>query len=167
MLKPKKMCRISIVGSKSVMKESINVLHSMALLHLDEFKGLAVASDESMLELGAPLQESETISASLVKVRSMASHLPKVPETRSKKHPLIDVGLIDSTHLEKVDSDIKKFTEAVKALEDEKSKISARIAELKPFLASPLKLENFEDYSSIAVFVGYVTGKADRSLSVG
>ncbi len=164
MLKPKKMCRISIVGSKSVMKESINVLHSMALLHLDEFKGMAVATDESMLELGAPMQESETISASLVKVRSMASHLPKVTDTCIKKHPLVDVGLIDSTHLDKVDSDIKKFAEAVKALEDEKSKIGSRIAELKPFLASPLKLENFEAYFSIAVFVGYVSGKKAAAL---
>lgn len=163
MLKPKKMCRISIVGSKSVMKESIGVLHNMALLHVDEFKGLAVESDTTMLELGAPLPESESIASSLVKVRSMASHLPKVPEERIKKHP-IDVDKIDSAYIEKLDSDIKKFAEAVKSLEDEKNKITSRLAELKPFAASPLKLENFEDYSSIAVFVGYISGRKAAAI---
>lgn len=163
MLKPKKMCRISIVGSKPVMKESIGVLHSMALLHVDEFKGLAAESDSSMLELGAPLPESESIASSLVKVRSMASHLPKISEGRIKKHP-IDVDKIDRNYMEKLDSDIKKFAEAVKSLEDEKSKITSRIAELRPFAASPLKLENFEDYSSIAVFVGYISGRKAAAI---
>ena len=163
MLKPKKMCKISVVGSKSVMKESINVLHGMALLHVDEFRGSAVAEEESTLEIGAPLPESETIASSLVKVRSMASHLPKVPQKSIKKHPH-GAEKIELKTLDLLDAEIRARTDELKSLEDEKSKISTRLAELKPFAASGIKLENFDDYSSLAVFVGYVSGKKASAI---
>ncbi len=153
MLKPKAMCKVSIVGARSVLKESINVLHSMALLHIDEYKGSAVPSGDYSLQIGTPLPESETTSASLVKVRSVMSHLPKLPEEQLRAaHPS---GISD---LQNIDRQVKEHTDALKALDDEKSKLSARLAELKPFAASGLDLESFGDYSSIAIFAGHIPG---------
>ncbi|MBU4246239.1 MAG: V-type ATP synthase subunit I [Nanoarchaeota archaeon] len=152
------MCRLSVVGSKSVMKESINILHSMALLHIDEFGGFAVADGENAIEIGAPMLESESVSASLIKVRSMVSHLPKISEKRTKNLPAA-AGKIDPKTLKRLDSEIKVCIDALKSVEDEKSRINARLVELKPFAASTLKLESFGEYNSLAVFVGYISGK--------
>ncbi len=159
MLKPKSMSRIAIVGSKAVMKESISVLHKAALLHIDEFKASdAVPYGSMALEMGEPFQESARISASLVRLRSIGSHLPKVAENLLKKH-VPGAEKEDENRLEKLDSEIKSRVDALKALDDEKGKIAAKIAELKPFAESPLTLENFGDYNSLALFAGYVSGR--------
>ncbi|VVB60881.1 V-type ATPase 116kDa subunit family protein [uncultured archaeon] len=159
MLKPKAMCKVSIVGSISVLKESITVLHDMALLHIDEFRGSAVPSGDYSLQIGAPLPESDAISSSLVKVRSVMSHLPKLSEEHLRTaHPS------GAGELAKIDQQVKEYTDALKALDDEKSRIGARFAELKPFAASGLDLESFGDYSSIAVFAGYIPGRKKAAL---
>ncbi len=154
MLKPKAMCKVSIVGSKSVMAASIDVLHSMSLLHIDEFK--PEGAPEPDIGIGSPLPESESISSALVKVRSIGAHLPKISSSLLRKHGAADS---EGKNLEKLDEKIMHYTEALKALDDERTKIASKLAEFKPFAASGMRLESFDDYASLEVLVGYVSGR--------
>ncbi|MFH1424559.1 MAG: V-type ATPase 116kDa subunit family protein [archaeon] len=68
-----RMCRVQIVGSKGVLQGVIEDLHSMKLLHLEEYS--AGKYDEDCFDIGAPFGKASTTSEKLVKVRVVINFL--------------------------------------------------------------------------------------------
>jgi V/A-type H+/Na+-transporting ATPase subunit I len=69
MLKTQRMTKVRIVGSQMQLPSVISLLHKLKLVHLlDHIK-------TKELDIGHPLEESERVSALLVKVRSLISSL--------------------------------------------------------------------------------------------
>jgi V/A-type H+-transporting ATPase subunit I len=62
------MTKAIIVGHKSVLKRTIDVLHDSSLFHIEDF-----VEDESGFKISKPFQNAEEVSKKLVKIRSIAN----------------------------------------------------------------------------------------------
>jgi V/A-type H+-transporting ATPase subunit I len=67
-IKPAEMTKISVTGPKSKLETTINSIHDLGLLHIEDYDG--------ELETGEPGEEAEELSELLVDIRSVISKLP-------------------------------------------------------------------------------------------
>ena len=70
MLEPQKMDRVLIVGTKDVMETTINKLHELNLLHVEDY-----VEEEAYFHMGKPLKAATPLSEKLLKLRSIKSYL--------------------------------------------------------------------------------------------
>ena len=70
MLEPQKMDRVLIVGTKDVMETTINTLHKLDVLHVEDY-----VEDGGYFHIGKPLKSATSLSEKLLKLRSMRSYL--------------------------------------------------------------------------------------------
>ena len=70
MLEPQRMDRVLIVGTKDVMEATVNALHQMDILHVEDF-----TEEESYFHLGKPMKSATSLSEKLLKLRSIRSYL--------------------------------------------------------------------------------------------
>lgn len=75
-IKPAEMTKISITGPKSQLETTIDTLHDLGLLHIEDYEG--------ELETGEPGDEAEELSELLVDIRSVISKLPEKEEKREE-----------------------------------------------------------------------------------
>ncbi|PSH00342.1 MAG: hypothetical protein BRC30_04010 [Nanohaloarchaea archaeon SW_7_46_7] len=75
-IKPAEMTKISITGPKSQLETTIDTLHDLGLLHIEDYEG--------DLETGEPGDEAEELSELLVDIRSVISKLPEKEEKREE-----------------------------------------------------------------------------------
>ena len=70
MLEPQKMDRVLVVGTRDVMESTINKLHELNLLHLEDY-----VEEEGYFHIGKPLKAATPLSEKLLKLRSIKSYL--------------------------------------------------------------------------------------------
>ena len=147
MLRPERMSKVSITGSKSVMEDVITVLHRLSLIHLEDY-------DERWEEFrtGEPLAQGETVSERLVTVRALLNTLDVSNEDRSR---------VDLPDEETADARLESVRSRVTALEDERNEVMANIREiqddldrLEPLVTLGIDLDLLQDYERLEVAVG-------------
>ncbi len=72
MFKPQEMQRTIIIGAKQDLEKTIELLHSLDLVHIIDFKP---SDAEEQLHLGYPTEKASGVSQNLLKVRSSAQML--------------------------------------------------------------------------------------------
>ena len=70
MLRPKKMSRVSVAGSKAVLEDVVEELHDLNLVHVNDYDG----SWEGF-ENGSPLEGGDEVSGKLVQARAVMNTL--------------------------------------------------------------------------------------------
>ena len=70
MLRPEKMCRVSVTGSKRVMEPVIEAIHDLEMLHVTEYDG-----SWDGFEPGNPAEGADEASDQLLTVRALESIL--------------------------------------------------------------------------------------------
>lgn len=146
------MSRILIVGPKTALESTIEILHSLGVLHILDF-----LDEDETFKLGKPLEKAASVSSGLIKLRSI-SNILKVDEIKEKKRVPLEGDIysrITSLELQISDED-----NARKKIESRINGIELRIKSLEPFSHIPLPLELYTGYASLQVFVG----KVSRSL---
>jgi len=147
MLRPERMSKVSVAGSKRVLESTIEAVHQLDLLHLSDY-------DESWegFELGRSIEGAETINETLVTVRSLESILGVTAEDAT------ETILIDEAELE---AELADLREQVNELDDRKSESRSQLRELddqidqlKPLADLGLDLELLGGYKSLEVSVG-------------
>ena len=146
MLRPERMSRALIVGPREKLEGTIEVLHSMKLLHIVDHHG-----GEETFPIGKPLAQAAELSDSLVKLRSIASILA-VEEHLEKKEELKLAELRE--RILTLELNITEEDNARKKIESLLGDLSRRIEELRPFAALRLPLELYRGYESIVVLAG-------------
>ena len=159
MLLPKQMTRVLLVGSRSALKDTIEVLYQLEAAHLIDFN-----AEEEGFRLGAPLPASSDASKKLLKLRSLEKDLDLESMAVSEQ---VDVAKID----EEINSTINELEAEITGATQTKNSIQARINELEAekavlmnFMSIPLDLELYRDYDSLKVFTGKV--RADPSAAI-
>lgn len=142
------MSRIVIVGPIEAEAEVIDVLYSMRLLHIVDFK-----EETEDFKFGSPLEKAADVAEELVKLRSISSILDlskagrieeiTLDEETSNKIKSLELSIFE------MDASRKKVTELL-------SDINSRIEKITPFVSLGLDLELYRDYESISVFVGSI-----------
>ncbi len=156
MLRPERMSKVSVAGSKRVLESTIEAVHNMELLHLSEY-------DESWegFELGRSVEGAEAINEKLLTVRSLESILGVTAED------VTETILIDEAELEAELDDLRK---QVNKLDDRKSDTRSRLRELddeidsiEPLAELGIDLELLGGYDSLVVRVGQGNREAVES----
>lgn len=113
-IKPAEMTKISVTGPKSRLEETIEEIHELGLLHIDNYDG--------ELETGDPGEEAEELSELLVDIRSVISKLPN-GEIEKQEASVEHIQENFEDIREKVDNlkaEIEASKRKIKDLEEEK-----------------------------------------------
>jgi V/A-type H+-transporting ATPase subunit I len=160
MLRPVKMSRVVVAGSKDVVAPVIEKLHELRLLHIVNYNG-----SQPEFELGKPIGKAKEYSEDLIKLRSMARYLDiksKVPE---KTYPESQVLSEMDNLLGNVNSEVTATYERIVAIEAEVKSNQDQITSLRPLAVLPLPLEAYYGYDSLAVFVGTAASAVDADVA--
>jgi V/A-type H+-transporting ATPase subunit I len=150
------MDRVLIVGTKDVMELTINALHNMDLLHLEEY-----LEEGEYFKIRKPLIAATPLSEKLLKLRSIKSYLGTkgtIPSKEKREKVLNDV----EKYLADLDASVSKKTAERSALESELKELSRREEALKPYVALGMRPELLGGYENVTVFVGTAPGDVEQ-----
>jgi V/A-type H+-transporting ATPase subunit I len=159
MLLPDKMTKILIVGSKTRIKETIDILYSLEALQPIDF-----SSEEEGFSLGSPLPVASEASQRLLKLRSAEKELEVVDKTLAEKILLSKIEDDIDDVLITLDAEISGSVESKAGIQNRIHELEAAKQALGPFTALPLDIDLYKGYESIAVLTG--TARDDPSQSL-
>ncbi len=154
MLKPKQMSRVMLVGHKDYLEPTIEVMHDMHVVHIEEY------TEEDYFGIGKPLAGADHDSRMLLKLRSMANFLgikkPYLEPTSAEKISSELEGKLDE--LESVVSEkLKRKSEIEANIKDAETNIH----EVRVFSGIPLNFNLCRGYETLHVFAGTIKKGAE------
>jgi len=159
MLRPKQMSRAVIVGHKDILKQTVDALHDINVVHIEDFNDA-----DSDQKIGKPFENAADTSKKLVKIRSIASFLGIKQQKATGQNAQSLFNELD-TKLTIIDDNVSEKTEKKSALETELKEIESLTKELLPFSGIPLDLDLHRDYDTLTVFAGIVDEDIEPGLS--
>ncbi len=154
MLKPKQMSKVLLIGHKDLLKPTIETLHNLRMLHIEEY------TEENYFRIGKPLQGAEQDSKKLVKLRSIATFLGIA---KPYIEP-IDAAQVSSELEEKLEALDRVVSEKLKRKSDIDAKlkeVETTIHEIEPFLGINIDFDLCSGYDSLHVFSGTIKKGTD------
>jgi V/A-type H+-transporting ATPase subunit I len=152
------MDRVLIVGTKDVMEPTINAIHDMNLLHIEDY-----IEEGEYFKIGKPLNTATPLSEKLLKLRSIKSYLgTKVrdPAREKREKVLKDID----KYLAELEAAVSKKTGERSTLESELKEMNRREDALKPYVALGLRPELLHGYENVAAFVGTAPGDPEPAV---
>lgn len=147
MLRPERMSRVSVTGSRQVMDSVIETIHDMRLLHVTDYDG-----GWDGFEPGDPIEGADEASEKLVTVRSLQSILG-IDEEDAGPNRIVTEDALDS-ELEEVRQTVNELDDRRNDLNDELRQINERIDQMVPFATLGIDLDLLSGYDSLSVAVG-------------
>lgn len=160
MLAPKSMVKVTILGHKDVLKNTIEAVHTINNVHIEEF-----VDDAGYCKIGKPLTGAAEHSTKLLKLRSMMNFFNIKKSTPTKAS---HVGALEQEldgRLDKLDSEVSNVVDAKNTLESEMAALKQTVSELAPLSNIPLDLGLYYGYESIAVLAGRVHRHTEAEIS--
>ena len=153
MLRPERMSRVSVTGSKRVMDDAIEAIHDLNLLHVTEYDDTWEGFDP-----GDPVEGAEEAAEKLVTVRALQSTLD-VTEADAGRTRIIGDEELES-ELEETRQRVNELDDKRSDLEDELREIDDKVETARPFAELGIDLDLFSGYDSLTAAVG--EGDADE-----
>ena len=147
MLRPERMSRVSVTGSKRVMDEAIETIHDLNLLDVTDYDG----SWEGF-EPGDTAEGAEEVSQKLVTVRALKSTLGVDADDAGRVRILEDDELDEE--IERIRTAVNELDDRRSALEDELRTVDERIETARPFVELGVDVDLLSGYESLSTAVG-------------
>jgi len=160
MLRPVKMSRVVVAGSKDVLTPVVEKLHELHLLHIVNYNG-----SEPSFELGKPIGKAREYSENLIKLRSITRYLNLKNKAPDKTFPESQILSEMDNLLNNVGADITATYERITAIDAEIKSKRDQIKSLTPLAVLPLPLEAYYGYDSLATFVGTAATPVDADVA--
>lgn len=160
MLRPVKMSRVVVAGSKDVIAPVVEKLHELRLLHIVNYNG-----NQPSFEMGKPIGKAKEYSENLIKLRSVTRYLDIKNKAPEKVYPESQVLSEMDNLLNNVGADITATYERITAIDAEVKSKQDQIKVLKPLAVLPLPLEAYHGYDSLATFVGTAATPVDADVA--
>jgi V/A-type H+-transporting ATPase subunit I len=152
MLRPERMSRVSVIGSRRVVDDVIDTTHDLNLLHLSDYDG----SWEGF-EPGDPIEGADESSERLVTVRSLESILGVDSETGGPARIVDDEEA--SRELEAVRERVNDLDDRRDSLEDDRQGIDERLGTMEALSSLGIDLDLLGGYDTLRARIG--EGDAD------
>ena len=152
MLRPERMSKVSVTGSKAVMDEVVEAVHDLNLLDVTEYDGSWEGFDP-----GDPAAGAETSSERLVTVRALESILDLDADDAGPTRIVTDDALDEE--LSEIQDRVNSLDDRRQELESEIRAIDDNLDAIEPFRDLGIDLDLLSGYDTLEVAVG--TG--DRS----
>jgi len=150
MLKPKQMSKVLVVGHKGMIEPTIETLHELHVMHIEEYSG------GDHFKIGKPLAGAEQDSKKLLKLRSIASFLGLAKSYPSGPVNAERLSSELEEKLEALDSDVSEKLERKLSIEADLKDVETKIHEIEPFLGIPINFDLCRGYDSLHVFSGTI-----------
>ena len=160
MLRPVKMSRVVVAGSKDVLPPVIEKLHELRLLHIVNYNG-----SQPEFELGKPIGKAREHSEDLIKLRSVARYLDIKNKAPDVTYPDSQVISQLDTLLNSVGNDVTSTFERIVQIDADIKISQDQINAMRPLAALPLDLDDYYGYESVSVFVGTVASAVDADVA--
>ncbi|MFB6223694.1 MAG: V-type ATP synthase subunit I [Haloarcula sp.] len=147
MLRPEKMCRVSVTGSKRTMEPAIEAVHGLDMLHVTEYDG-----SWDGFEPGDSLSGTNETADKLVTVRSLQSILNVSEEDAGPTRVVTDEAIEEQ--LEAVRTDVNELDDRRDEIRDELRSVEDQINTMEPFVTLGIDLDLLRGYDSLSVVVG-------------
>ena len=147
MLRPERMSKVSVTGSKRVLDDVIEAVHDLNLLHISEYDG----SWEGFSP-GNPIDGAEETSEKLVTVRALESVLDLDPEDAGARKALSDDDI--EAELDEIRERVNELDDRREELKDELREIDEEIDAMEPFVDLGIELDLLSGYDTLEVAVG-------------
>ncbi|WP_121820283.1 V-type ATP synthase subunit I [Halostella salina] len=147
MLRPERMSKVSVTGSKAVMDDVIETVHDLNLLHLSDYDG----SWEGFTN-GDPAEGADDASEKLVTVRSLESILDVDADDAGPSRIVSDEAL--DTELEEIRVEANELDDRLDELDDELRAVEEEIDAVEPFADLGIDLDLLSGYDNLQVAVG-------------
>ncbi len=145
MLRPERMSKVSVAGSKGVMPTVIERIHELNLVHLSDYDGSWQGFDN-----GNPIEGADDASEKLVTVRALESSLELSEDDTAP-------GTIDDdweARLERIRTRINELDDRRGELREQLRDVEERIDRVAPFAELGIDLDLLGGYESVDVLVG-------------
>lgn len=152
MLRPERMSKVSVTGSKQFMGDVIETVHELNLLHVTDYDG-----SWDQFEQGDPVEGAEEASDKLVTVRSIESILDVDADNAGPARIVTDDAL--EQELEDVRDRVNELDDRRDELRAELRDVEERIDAMAPFAKLGIDLDLLSGYDNLRVAVGH--GKRD------
>jgi V/A-type H+-transporting ATPase subunit I len=152
MLRPERMSKVSVTGSKTVMDDVVEAVHDCNLLHVTEYDGTWEG-----FEPGNPIDGAEEASEKLVTVRSIESILDVEDADAGPTRIVTDDALEDE--LEEIRERVNDLEDRRDEIRSELGQVEERIGAVEPFAKLGIDLDLLSGYDTLNVVVG--EGSAD------
>ena len=160
MLKPTKMTRVVIAGTKDVMEPTISTLHRLNVLHIKDYK-----EENEDFRIGKPLKPASRLSEHLLSLRAISNQLgiaekePQVKQSSSELPSMVDEKITNlQREVSSRSDELRKIEFNIKEKED-------LISEVRPFFGLPLSIDEYHGYETLKVYVGYIDADIVPNLS--
>jgi V/A-type H+-transporting ATPase subunit I len=147
MLRPERMSKVSVAGSKGVMDDIVEVVHDLNLLHVSEY-------DDSWegFAPGSPIEGADELSEKLVTVRAIESILDVEADDDVRPRIVDDEEL--ETELAAVRERVNELDDRRDEIRSELASVEERIAAAEPFATLGVDLDLLSGYDTLEVAVG-------------
>jgi len=160
MLRPVKMSRVVVAGSKDVISPVVEKLHELRLLHIVNYNG-----NQPEFELGKPIGKAKEYSEDLIKLRSVTRYLDIKNKAPDKTYPESQVLSEMDNLLNNVGAEVTATFERITAIEAEVKSKQDQVKALTPLSVLPLPLDAYYGYDSLATFVGTAATPVDADVA--
>ncbi|MFT4947929.1 MAG: V/A-type H+-transporting ATPase subunit I [Natronomonas sp.] len=148
MLRPERMSRVSVTGSKPVMDEVVEAVHDLHLLHLTEYDG----SWEGFSP-GDPVEGADEAAEKLVTVRSLKAILGVDEADIGATNQVVTEETVE-TELEAVRQEVNELDDRRAEVRDELQRVEELADTVEPFVDLGVDIDLLSGYDSLAVRVG-------------
>ncbi|WP_054519450.1 V-type ATP synthase subunit I [Halanaeroarchaeum sulfurireducens] len=153
MLRPEQMSKVSVTGTRRVMRDVIEATHDLHLVHFSDYDG-----DIEGFETGSPLSGAEGAADKLVIVRSLKSILGVSEDDAGPTRIVSEERL--ASELESIRSEVNELDDRRSELEEELRDIEGKLETAHPFVELGYDLDLLSGYDHLDVAVG--EGNADE-----
>ncbi len=149
MLKPKQMSKVLLTGHKDVLEPTIETLHELHALHIEEY------AEDDYFHIGTPLTGAEDDSKKLLKLRSIASFLGiKKPYPKPINAHQLSSELEEK--LETLGGVVSGKLERKSQIEADLKDVQTEMHEVEAFSGIPVNFDLCGGYETLHVFAGTV-----------
>ncbi|WP_247002663.1 V-type ATP synthase subunit I [Halosolutus gelatinilyticus] len=145
MLRPERMSKVSVTGSKGVMPAVIETIHDLNLVHLSDYDGTWEGFDN-----GNPIEGAENASEKLVTVRALESTLDLSEDDTAPG----TIGDDWEERLEEIRTRVNELDDDRSAIREQLRQVRERIDRVAPFAELGIDLDLLSGYDSVEVLVG-------------
>ncbi len=145
MLRPERMSKVSVTGSKGVMPTVIETVHDLNLVHLSDYDGSWEGFDN-----GSPIEGADDVSEKLVTIRALESTLDLEADEVTPEAP--EEGWEE--RLEEIRTRINDLDDERSAVTSELRRVEERIGRVEPFAQLDIDLDLLSGYDNVEVLVG-------------
>ena len=147
MLRPEQMSKVSMAGTRTVMRDVIEAVHDMHAVHFSDYDGAIEG-----FETGAPLSGAEDAADKLVTVRSLESILDVTEADAGPTRIVTDEAI--EKQLEDIRAEVNKLDDRRSTIQTGLREAEDRIEAAEPFVELGYDLELLSGYDSLEVAVG-------------